>query len=386
MSKILYVDACGGAAGDMLAGAMFDLGWPLAELESLVAAMELGEVTLRDEPVQQGALAARRLVVEAPEEQPHRHLSQVLEHLKRLPEEVASQAAWVFLRLAEAEGKVHGISPDKVHFHEVGAVDAIVDVTAFCAALVWLGRPRLVCSPLPLGRGFVEAAHGRLPLPAPAVLNLLSNVPVTPWPLPQETVTPTGAALLSVLAQDFGDLPAMRLKKTGLGGGSRPGTYAPNVVRLLLGEEAGEDQADQVVEIVCHLDDESPEDLPIVFRRLLKAGALDVAAAPLYMKKGRPGLALTVMAQPSQAEELAHLVLEQTSTLGVRLRRVERRLVPREVVSLETPWGLVRVKKALKGGQTCWHPEADDVALIATQTGLPPRLVREKIMAQLAQL
>lgn len=390
MSRVLYVDACGGASGDMLAGALLGLGWPLAELERLVQAMGLDGVRLaEDRPMHKG-LACRRLVVEFPPEQPHRHLKHVLEYIGRLPEDIAGAAKRVFHRLAEAEARVHGCSPEQVHFHEVGAVDAMVDVTAFCAGLAWLGWPRVVCWPLPLGRGFVDCAHGRLPLPAPAVAHLLEGRPVTAWPDEGETVTPTGAALLSALAHEFGPMPAMTLAKAGWGGGSRPsGPAGPNALRLLLGQasdiaaDAGA-EADAVVEIVCHLDDQSPEDLPMLIARLMAAGALDAAAAPLYMKKGRPGLALTVLARTEQAEAMAELVLAQTTTLGVRLRPCRRRTLAREVVEVTSPWGQARVKRALAGGHWRLHPEADDVARICGQTGLPPEAVRQEL-ARLAR-
>jgi uncharacterized protein (TIGR00299 family) protein len=294
---------------------------------------------------------------------------------------VGAPAARVFTRLAEAEAKVHGKGLEDIHFHEVGAVDAIVDVTAFCAGLAWLGSPRLVCSPLPLGRGFVQCAHGRLPLPAPAVLNLLAGAPVWEWPAREETVTPTGAALVSTLAE-FAPMPAMVLAATGLGGGSRASSHAPNVVRLLLGEEAQAGAlADEVSELTCHLDDMSPEDLPMVFARLMSAGALDVAAAPLIMKKGRPGLALTVLCPPALAEEMASLVLAQTTTLGVRLARLGRRILPREVITVDSPWGPARVKRARVGEGWRTHPEADDVARICRETGLAPQEVRERLAA-----
>jgi uncharacterized protein (TIGR00299 family) protein len=266
-----------------------------------------------------------------------------------------------------------------VHFHEVGAVDAIVDVIAFCAGLVWLGSPLLICSSLPLGRGFVQCAHGRLPIPAPAVLNLLAGAPVWEWPAHEETVTPTGAALVSTLAE-FAAMPAMRLMATGLGGGSRVLAHAPNVVRLLLGEDGGMDvQADEVSELSCHLDDMSPEDLPMVFERLLAAGALDVAAAPLIMKKGRPGLSLTVLCPPAMAEEMAMLVLAQTTTLGLRLACLGRRVLPRNIVTVDSPWGQVRIKKARVGDGWRYRPEAEDVARICRETGLAPHEVRRGI-------
>lgn len=381
MPNVLYVDACGGASGDMLAGALLDLGWPLDELRALAAAMGLADTRLEAKVVEHNHLRALRLEVDCAEKQPHRHLRHVLEHLDRLPADVAEAAGRVFRRLAEAEARVHGIEAERVHFHEVGAVDAIIDVTAFCAGLAWLGWPRLVCSPLPLGQGFVDCAHGRLPLPAPAVLNLLGGVPVRPWPAEEETVTPTGAALLSTLAHQFGPLPAMRLEAVGVGGGSRQGQCGPNIARLLTGQEDDGVLRDELVEIVCHIDDMQPEDMPLAIARLMSAGALDAAAAPLQMKKGRPGWRFIVLARPEQAEELAALVLEQTTTLGVRLRRMGRMILPRRVIEVQSPWGPARIKVSSTSQGPRLHPEADDVAAIAQRTGLAPAKVRQELTA-----
>ncbi len=381
MSRVMYVDAVGGLAGDMLAGALLDLGWPLKELRRLVGLMGLAGVEVEEVRLQRRGLACRRLEVRVKDDQPHRHLSQVLELVRRLPEPVARRAEKVFRLLARAEAAVHGVEPEEIHFHEVGAADALVDVAAFCAGLEYFQVQRLVCSPLPLGRGFVDCAHGRLPLPAPAVVRLLEGKPVLPWPEEGETVTPTGAALVAALAQHFGDLPAMTLERSGLGAGTRQGEAAPNLVRLLLGQEGLERGHAELVEIVCNLDDMNPEDLPLALERLLEAGALDAYATPVYMKKGRPGLELTVLAPPHRARELAGLVLEQTSSLGVRLRPVGRRTLAREVVTLQSPWGPVRVKRARVADGWRYTPEADEVTRIARQTGLAPALVRERLAA-----
>ncbi len=381
MPDILYIDACAGLSGDMLAGAWLDMGWPLQELRRLIERMGLEGVEVDCISLEHQRVAARRLEVRVAAEQPHRHLDDILELLQRLPLHIGRPAAAVFRRLARAEARVHGVGPEQVHFHEVGAADAVVDVVAFCAGLAWSGAREVVCSPLPLGRGFVQCAHGRLPLPAPAVLHLLREVPVEDWPAPEETVTPTGAAIVSTLSHRFGGLPAMRLREVGVGGGSRSSPVAPNILRLLRGQVRGPGGRDRVMEITCHLDDQSPEDLPLVFEALFRAGALDVAAAPLVMKKGRPGLMLVVLAPEEKAEELADLVLEQTTSLGVRLARRQRRILPRRVITVESPWGPVRVKAA--GSRL--HPEAEDVARICRQTGMPPHLVRREILRRCPQ-
>lgn len=381
MAKVLYIDACAGLSGDMAAGALFDLGWPVTELRELVDSLGLTEMKSLEalkQPVM--GISARRLEVKYEQAHDHRRVREIREIVGRLPQSIAEPALAVFQRLAAAEAAVHGTSLEEVHFHEVGATDAIVDVVAFCAGLAWLGSPRLVCSPLPLGRGFVDCAHGRLPLPAPAVAELVRGLPVVPWPAEEETVTPTGAALAATLADEFGPLPAMTLEAVGVGCGSRPSSVAPNICRFWLGQEAvAEAEVDQVVEIVCHIDDQSPEDLPIIIERLMDAGALDAAAGPLLMKKGRPGLALTVLATPAEAEGLAQMVLQQTATLGVRLRPCQRRLLMREVITVDSPWGPVRVKRARVGGDWRYHLEADDLAAICRDTGLPPAQVRAKV-------
>lgn len=382
MAGLLYIDAAGGLSGDMLAGALLDMGWPLDDLRGHIQAMGLQHVAVSHAREMHMAMTAGRLQVDAGDHHPHRHLADIKAMLARLPRELAQMAGRVFDRLARAEAEVHGVSIEDIHFHEVGAADAMVDVTAFCAGLLWLGSPRVICSPLPLGRGFVDCLHGRLPLPAPAVLRLVQGFPVTSWPGDEETVTPTGAALVTTLADNFGPLPDMIFNSIGIGGGSRPSTAGPNICRLLAGEPAPQAAtADQVIEIVCHIDDQSAEDLPIIIERLMAAGALDAAASPLLMKKGRPGLALTVMADPAEAERLADLVLEQTTTLGVRLRTWGRRMLPRQIITVPSPWGEVRVKRAEINGHVRLHPEADDIARICRDTGLPPAVVRARILA-----
>jgi hypothetical protein len=338
---------------------------------------------VKEVSLHQLGIACRRIEVIAPTDQPFRGLAQVREILRNLPEEVVKPALRVFERMALVEGKVHGIPPEEVHFHEMGAVDAMVDVIATAGALAWLKPDQIVCSPLPLGRGFVDCAHGRLPLPAPAVLGLLEGVPVKAWPEQEETVTPTGAALVSTLADGFGDLPQLKIKNSGTGGGERPSRLSPNIVRLIWGEGQILPEARQVVEITCHLDDQTPEDLPMVLDRFMKAGALDASAAPLYMKKGRPGLRLMVSCSPDKAEEMAQLVLEQTTSLGVRLTRTERRCVPREIVVVQSPWGEARVKRTWVRGMWRMHPEADDVLRISQETGMAPFMVRQGIISAL---
>ncbi len=425
MPKILYIDASAGLSGDMLAGGLMDLGWPLDDLKQMVELLGLSEVALEQVCMEHGGVMASRLEVTVgghhhhgsdhhhhgddgghkhghhdhhgtggqehshghDGHHQHRNLPYILELLKKLPPEVCEPASRVFKRLAEAEAKVHGSSPEEVHFHEVGAADAIVDIVAFCAGMHWLGVDQAVCSPLPLGRGFVKCAHGLIPLPAPAVLNLIEGLPTKPWPEDVETVTPTGAALVSTLCEAFGDMPSMKLIKSGTGCGSRVNRYAPNIVRLMLGK-AGQDNTpltDEVVEIVCHIDDMNPEDLPLAYERFFACGALDVACAPLLAKKGRPALQLIVMCKPEKLEGLAECMLSETTSLGVRIRPVKRRILPRRLVSVDTPWGPVAVKLAGTGDYEKAHVEADDIMDICRDTGLTAARVRAKVLELMTQ-
>jgi uncharacterized protein (TIGR00299 family) protein len=389
------VDAAGGASGDMLAGAMLDLGWPLEELEQLIAELGLSKevkVSLAH-PVHSGITSSRLHVevlsanhhIRISESHHHRHLHDIITVLSSLPSGVSARAIAVFQRLARAEAKVHGVDMEEINFHEVGAVDSIVDIVAFCAALNWLQPDQIICSPLPLGSGFIDCAHGMIPLPAPAVVELLKDVPVHSWPEQAETVTPTGAALLVSTADAFGPLPAFSIRKIGTGGGSRLSQIMPNILRLLWGENALPFARDVISELTCNLDDYNPEDIPLLYELLFNAGALDVAAVNLLMKKNRPGLQLQVICATDTTEKLAAILLSQGSSLGVRVENKERRILAREIFTLATPWGQVRIKKVDPGTGMRFHPEAEDVLNICRATGLNPLVVRQKILAMVAE-
>jgi uncharacterized protein (TIGR00299 family) protein len=406
--KILYIDVCGGASGDMLAGGMLDLGWPLQELEKLIADMGISaEVKVSSARPMHGGIMSNRLQVDILNVYEHGHdehghdehrhdehhlhynrnLHDIFALLSALPPAIAGLARRVFQRLAEAEAAIHGLSLEEVHFHEVGAMDSIVDIVAFCAALQWLKPDKIICSPLPLGYGWTQCAHGTIPLPAPAVLVLLEGVPVHGWPEQVETVTPTGAALLAALADEFGPMPAFTIRRSGVGGGKRISKQMPNLLRLLVGESSACLLSDMITELTCNLDDYNPEDLPLLYERLLAAGALDVAALNLLMKKNRPGLQLQVMCRPDQAHELADMILRQSSSLGVRMENKPRRILKRELFNLDTPWGEVKIKKVSPSGvSTRFHAESEDVLAICRRTGLTPWEVRQKISSLLGEI
>ncbi|MCS6845275.1 MAG: nickel pincer cofactor biosynthesis protein LarC [Caldilineales bacterium] len=382
---IAYLDLPSGLSGDMFLGCLVDAGWPLEALQATLSLLPLptGSWSVRAETVHRGPLRATLVTVATAEAHHHRGLAEIeaLIETADLPPSVRAGAIGVFRRLAQAEARVHGVPVEQVHFHEVGALDAIVDIVGAMAGLHALGIEALYASAVPLGPGWVETAHGRLPLPAPATLELLAEVgaPTRPAPGPGELVTPTGAALLAQFAR-FGQ-PALRLQRIGYGAGQRDFPW-PNVARLWLGEPADEPAPSPVVQIETNIDDMNPELYPAAVQRLLAAGALDAWLTPVQMKKGRPGVVLSVLAPADREADLAALILRETTTLGVRVHAVRRHEAGRELRTVETPYGRVRVKlKRL--GEAVWGaaPEYEDCRQRAESHGVPVRLVYEAAQA-----
>ncbi|MDP8224885.1 MAG: nickel pincer cofactor biosynthesis protein LarC [Candidatus Lernaella stagnicola] len=372
MNKVLYLECFAGAAGDMLVSALIDLGFAPERLEELLDMLHLENAGIKVNHVMRGAIHATLLSVESGDEQPHRHWTHIDALLadSSLPPEVKKNARRVFRRLAEAEGAVHGHSPETIHFHEVGAVDAIVDITGFCLGLYDLGITRLISSPLPLGAGETQSAHGIIPLPAPATVKLLADVPVYAYPKPVETVTPTGAALIATLAESFGPIPSMVLRGVGYGAGTRVDPDGPpNVVRALLGEDESQPETtERTVVIEANIDDMSPEYYEPLIDALEQAGALDVTLIPVIMKRGRPGVLLQVTAQQSALDFLLETTFTHSTTLGVRYYATERAVCERRVETVQTPHGPVRIKHAYyKGKEVGAKPEYKDLLAL----GLP---------------
>lgn len=372
MGKTLYLDCFAGAAGDMLLGALIDLGFDAGRLDDLAARLGLTGVRVTVARVMRGAIQAPLLRVEAPPEQPHRHWAEIDERLAaaELPAPVRDNARRVFRRLAEAEAAIHGHSPHHVHFHEVGAVDALIDIVGFCLAIYELEIERIIASPLPLGRGQTDSAHGTIPLPAPATVALLGDAPVYAYPLEVETVTPTGAALISTLAAGFAAVPAMTLLAVGYGAGTRVDAAGPpNVVRALLGlAQTLPETAETTFTITANIDDMNPEYYEPLARRLEENGALDVTLIPCVMKHGRPGILLEVLAPQSKLEELIETVFVHSTTLGLRYYPTARAVCERRVETIEAPFGKVRIKHAYYRGQLV-HSKPEYADLM--QSGLP---------------
>lgn len=378
--KILYFDCYSGISGDMTLGALLDCGVELHRLQEILSGLPLAGYSLQARKVKQYGLSGVQLSVrlEAADHK-HRRLSEITELIEAgdLPARVKEQSLAVFRSLAAAEAAVHGVEPEQVHFHEVGAVDAIVDIVGSACALYLLGVEQIYCSPLPMARGEVKAAHGLLPLPAPAVLELLKRrgVPVYGKDLAVELVTPTGAAIVAALAAAFGPLPALSLEAIGYGAGSLDPGY-PNFLRLLLGRASAEDNSytEPAKMIEANIDDLNPEIYGYLLEKLFQAGALDVYFTPIQMKKNRPAVMLSVLARPDKLRPLSEIIFHETSTLGMRVTDSSKIMRPRETVTVETPWGPVKIKVVPGGAGDLqpphFAPEYEDCLAIARRTGL----------------
>jgi pyridinium-3,5-bisthiocarboxylic acid mononucleotide nickel chelatase len=377
---LLLLEPIGGVAGDMFLAAALDLGVDRGELTDQLATLGLPGWRLEVTRVQVGGIAAAHVEVRV-EGRPHgeRRLADLVAVVERsgLSERARAAAGAIFLRLARAEARVHGVAVEEVHFHEVGAIDSVVDVCGAVVALELLGWPRAVAAPPELGSGFVKTAHGLLPVPPPAVLELLLGLPVRPGGPPGEAVTPTGAALLAGLFE-VGPLPPHRPTRIGYGAGTARWPDRPNVLRLTMGEldppAAAPGEALVVVE--CNLDDAAGQLAARAIEAALEAGALDAWAAPLTMKKGRPGLLLGALCEPARRDAVARVFLTETTSLGVRFTPVERQALQRELVPVETRYGTVCVKVArLDGRVVNAQPEYEDCLARAVERGLPVKEV-----------
>ena len=371
---ILYLDLFSGASGDMLLGVLLDLGLPLETLQAELDKISLSGYELETErQVRRGLTGTKLHVHDLSQEHPARHLHDVRRLIQEgsLSERVRETSVAIFERLARVEADIHGVCVEEVHFHEISAVDSLVDVVGFVAGLEQLGVERAFSSPVPLGSGAIETEHGLIPVPAPATLALLAEVeaPTRPHPAQTEIVTPTAAALLAELATF--ERPPMRVQAVGYGFGQKEFPWA-NAVRAWLGEAPVEVGRDEATLLECNLDDATGETLGYAMERLFEAGALDVWFTPVQMKKNRPGVVLSVLARPDRADALAQIVMRETTTLGLRILPLARIVAERRVRGVETPWGSVRVKeKWLAGECIAISPEYEDCARIARVQSIP---------------
>jgi len=379
MTKTAYFDCFAGAAGDMVVGALLNAGLELEALRAALGTMDLAGYAISAEKVRRGGMAGTKFHVEVAEGHHHRGLSDVEAIIDSgdLPGRAAVKAKAVFRRLAEAEAKVHGVAVEEVHFHEVGAVDSIVDIVSAAVGMEVMGIGEVVCSPIPTGSGWVEAAHGRLPVPAPATAELLVGAaiaePIAEGPT-GELTTPTGAAILTTLASGFEPIPSMALEAVGCGAGTREEGPVPNLLRVLIGRREEEGEADTVVELSANLDDCTGEVIAAAAAKLLEAGALDAWASPIMMKKGRCGWMVSALCLPADAGRIEGVLLTETTTFGVRKRLCRRGKLTRRHETVETAYGPVRIKVGARGGRDVTaSPEFEDARAAAEAHGAAVR-------------
>lgn len=377
--RVAYLDCVSGISGDMTLGALVDVGVDLQVLNEGIASLKLPGCRLVAEEVKKKGFRATQITVEHEPEHKHRHLHHIVEMIdgSSLTENQRDLAKRIFQRLAEAEAKVHGSTIEKVHFHEVGAVDSIADIVG--SAIGWdvLGVDRVVSSPVPTGTGYVKIAHGRCSIPAPATAEMLVGVPLVELPIEGELTTPTGAAILTTLAESYGPLPAMRIERIGLGSGQKDLEEQGNVLRLLLGETVeGAVASDLVWVLETNLDDTTGETIGYCIEQLWEAGALDVYTTSIQMKKNRPGVVLTTLCEGSKLQQMEAILFRETTTLGVRRWQASRRKLQRKPHEVDTPWGKVQGKLGwFEGGAVNFSPEYDSCSKLAAEKKVPLRSV-----------
>jgi len=377
--KIAYLDCFSGISGDMFLGALVDAGLPLDRLRERLKSLALhGYRVEASREARHGISGTRFSVVVEDHEHSHRDLKAIRTIIQGgdFSENVKKKCIRIFESLAQVEGEIHNQPAEEVQFHEVGAVDSIIDIVGTVYGLEDLHIERVFASPLPLGSGFTQCAHGRIPIPAPATLALLKGVPLLDAATENEMVTPTGAALIKGLADSFGPMPPMSLESIGYGVGSRDLPDRPNLLRILVGEDRPADMADTVVVLETNVDDSSPEWLGFLMERLFDAGALDVVFFPVQMKKNRPGVQIQVMAPPHQKDRLMGIMMEESATLGIRFRYSQRRVLSRASEEVDSPWGRIRVKTVMqREGVRLLMPEYEVCREIALKHHIPLREV-----------
>jgi pyridinium-3,5-bisthiocarboxylic acid mononucleotide nickel chelatase len=407
--RILYFDCFSGLSGDMALGALVDAGLPLEDLRGALGSLALGDAHVHAHRVLRAGVSATKFTVHqhrhegghdqahehagsAGDAHPHEHgnhphrslveIFHLIDH-SNLPPQGRARAKAMFQRLGEAEAAIHGTSIDTIHLHEVGALDSIIDIVGIVYAMEWANADRVVCSPLNVGGGMVQSAHGVFPVPAPATVTLLGDAPVYSGRVQSELVTPTGALIATTYASEFGPLPAMSIERVGYGAGDRDDPVTPNVVRVLIGRAADAPRpGDRVTVIECEIDDMNPQIFGVVMDRLYAAGALEVFYTPVQMKKNRPGTLLTVVAAPERRAAMSDIVFAETTTIGLRHYDVDRECLQREIVRVETPIGAVRFKIARRDGRVVnATPEFEDCAALAREKHLPVKDVQAMAIA-----
>jgi len=378
--KIAYFDCFAGISGDMILGALFDCGLNQSLWNKELSKLNLPGYEVEVKKVEKQHLAATKVNVKIKESDQHRNLSDIVSLINQssLDSEVKQKSIRIFTRLAEAEAKVHGKKVEQVHFHEVGAIDAIVDVVGSVLGLKLLQIEEIYASPLPLSRGLVKTSHGNFPIPAPATVELISGWPVKNVDTEGELVTPTGAAIITTLAKFQEGLDFIPLK-TGYGAGDQDFQEFPNVLRVILGEKVSKYEQDQVVVLETNLDNTEPQILGYLIEKLMNSGAKEAFFTPLTMKKNRPGVLLTVLADSADSSKISEIIFRETYTSGIRMRQESRLKLPRRIVEVKTVFGPARVKLVGEDSNLEVLPEFEDCKNIAQKNNLPLKTVYEKI-------
>lgn len=379
--KIAYFDCASGVSGDMTLGALVDSGIALGQLQAAIDSLGFPNIHLTSDEVKRGGFRACKVTVQHEPEKAHRHLHHITEKIDAsavLTPPQKDLAKRIFTCIGEAEAKVHGTTMRKVHFHEVGAVDSIADIVASAVGISLLQVDRIVCSPVPTGSGFITIDHGRVSVPAPAVAEILRGVPLAPAVVESELTTPTGAAIVKTVADEFGPLPPLVIEQIGLGAGDRDFKQQPNILRLIIGSADEKLVSDQIWALETNLDDISGEVIGYCTSKLLESGALDVYTTSIQMKKNRPGVLLSVLTTPNLLAKLEKIIFRETGTLGVRRWPLSRHKLERRAHQVTTPWGLVEGKVAvLSDGSLSFSPEFEACRKIATEQNLPLKDVYE---------
>ncbi|WP_018922055.1 nickel pincer cofactor biosynthesis protein LarC [Salsuginibacillus kocurii] len=396
----LYLDATYGISGDMTLGALIDAGADLEYITSHLEQLPLEWFSLHVSSTIKTGISAKQLDVDIKEEKHearkkehnawrhhhHRHAADILHMISAssLPERVKERSEAVFAAIAEAEGKIHGISPEEVHFHEVGALDSIIDVIGVALALESLNIEHIICSAIPTGSGKIQIDHGLYPVPAPATLELLKGIPISPLEVTTEVTTPTGAAFAKVLAEQYGAIPALTLERVGYGAGKKEFENHPNILRALILSSESQPGTEEIEVLECHFDDISGEELGYVMERLLALGVLDAYYSPIYMKKNRPGTLLTVLTPPSRVYEIETVLFQETTTFGIRKSKKHRRILDRTYEEVQTPYGNIRVKIGSEDGVIYQQsPEYEDMKRLAQTHNVSVRTIFDSVTAVL---
>ena len=376
--KIAYFDCCAGISGDMVLGALIDSGLDVSILRRELAKLPLGDYSISASKDERHHITGTNIKVRFKESGHHRTFKEIknIINKSRLTTKVKVLSTSIFENLAKAEAKVHGCRVDDVHFHEVGAIDSIVDIVGTAIGIEKLGIGQVYASPLPLGSGWVKTSHGRMPVPAPATLELLKGVPVASSPATSELTTPTGAAIIKTLSLSFGNMPHMEIEGTGYGIGDRSFKEIPNILRLIIGKRTG--NTERLIIVETNMDDMNPQIYEYLMSRLFKNGALDVFLMPIQMKKGRPAILLKVLCPENKKGNIIDTIFEETTTIGVRTYEVERHCLERRIENVSTPYGKVRVKVAERNGKVLnIQPEYEDCKEIAEKKKLPLKEVMD---------